>query len=69
MEFLRRKVIDMPGNRDINLPDPVNPEVQTILDNMTNRINNVTNNFIKTKCDKKCNILERNLKAEQQRGL
>ena len=69
MEFARRRVTDMPTNRDIRIPDPVEPNIETVLDYISCRVNTVANDYIKRRCDKKGNILERNLKPEEQRGL
>ena len=69
LEFSRRRVTDMPTNRDIRIPDPVEPNIETVLDNISCRVNTVANDYIKRRCDKKGNILERNLKPEEQRGL
>ena len=69
MEFARRRVTDMPTNRDIRIPDPAHPNVETVLDNISCKISEVANNYIKNKCDKRGNILQRNLKPEEQRGL
>ena len=69
MEFSRRRVTDMPTNRDINIPEPAEQNIETVLDNISSKVNAVANNYIKTKCDKRGNILEQNLKPEQQRGL
>ena len=69
MEFSRRRVTDMPTNRDVNIPEPAEPDVEVVLSNISTRINEATQNDIKAKCDKKGNILETNLKPNQQRGL
>ena len=69
MEFSRRRVTDMPTNRFVHIPNPAEPEVETVLDNISCRVNNVAKAFIKEKCDKKGNILEKNLSQQQQRGL
>ena len=69
MEFSRRRVTDMPTNRFVHIPNPARPEVETVLDNMSNRVIAVANAYIQEKCDKKGNILERTLDHQQQRGL
>ena len=69
MEFSRRRVTDMPTNRFVHIPNPAGPEVETVLDNMSNRVNTVAKAFILEKCDKKGNILEKNLSQQEQRGL
>ena len=69
MEFARRRVTDMPTNRDIRIPDPAEPNIETVLDNISCKVITVANNYIKNKCDNKGNILHRNLKPDEQRGL
>ena len=66
MEFARRRVTDMPTNRDIRIPDPAHPNVETVLDNISCKISEVANNYIKNKCDKRGNILQRNLNLSQK---
>ena len=46
MEFSRRRVTDMPTNRFVHIPNPVRPEVETVLDNMSNRVIAVANAYI-----------------------
>ena len=69
MEFSRRRVTDMPTNRDIYIPEPAEQNVETVLDNISSKVTAVANDYIRTKCDKKGNIKEGNLTPEQQRGL
>ena len=69
MEFSRRRVTDMPTNRFVHIPNPAGPEVETVLDNMSNRVYTVAKAYILEKCDKKGNILEKNLSQQEQRGL
>ena len=47
MEFSRRRVTDMPTNRDIHIPDPADQNVETVLDNISSKINAVANNYTK----------------------
>ena len=69
MEFSRRRVTDMPTNRFVHIPNPAGPEVETVLDNISSRVNSVVKAFIREKCDQKGNIHEKNLSQQQQRGL
>ena len=69
MEFSRRRVTDMPTNRFVHIPNPTGPEVETVLDNISSRVNSVVKAFIREKCDQKGNIHEKNLSQQQQRGL
>ena len=59
MEFSRRRVTDMPTNRFVHIPNPGEPEAETVLDKISCRVNTVAKAFIQEKCDKKGNILEK----------
>jgi hypothetical protein len=69
MEFSRRRVTDIPTNRSVNIPDTAAPEVETVLNNISNRVDSVTRDYIKNKCDSKGNVFETNLTPSQQKGL
>ena len=69
MEFSRRRVTDMPTNRFIHIPNPAAPAIETVLDNISCRVDTLTTAYIQRKCDKKGNIIEKNLDQQQQRGL
>ena len=59
----------MPTNRFVHIPNAAGPEVETVLDNISSRVNSVIEEFIRERCDKKGNIHEKNLSQQQQRGL
>ena len=44
----------MPTNRFVHIPNPAGPEVETVLDNISSRVNSVVKAFIREKCDQKC---------------
>ena len=39
MEFRSKRVTDMPTNRFVHIPNPAGPEVETVLDNISCRVN------------------------------
>ena len=52
MEFRSKRVTDMPTNRFVHIPNPAGPEVETVLDNISCRVNTVAKAYIQEKCDK-----------------
>ena len=53
MEFSRRRVTDMPTNRNIYIPEPAEQDVETVFDNISSKVTAVAIDYIRTKCDKK----------------
>ena len=46
MEFRSKRVTDMPTNRFVHIPNPAGPEVETVLDNISCRVNTVAKAYL-----------------------
>ena len=55
---------DMPTNRFVYIPNPAGPEMEIVWDNIS-RSNTVAKAYIQEKCDKKDNVLKKNLNQQQ----